>query len=133
VDFRKASAFEPSTYRELLEPCTAVVHTTGTLLEAPKYKSAVRAGSLGGLVSSFGQAWGLGAAGNPLEKRVPGEEGTYEYYNRDAGEFRQISEPSPDLTVCTKPCASWRPLRLDQDRQHLVHLSTYPRRIYFAH
>ncbi|GAB1517751.1 hypothetical protein RhiTH_000801 [Rhizoctonia solani] len=84
VDFRKASAFEPSAYRELLESCTAVVHTIGTLLEAPKYKSAVRGGSLGGLVSAFGQAWGLGAAGNPLEKRVPGEEGTYEYYNRDA-------------------------------------------------
>ncbi|CAE6448948.1 unnamed protein product [Rhizoctonia solani] len=84
VDFRKASAFEPSTYRELLEPCTAVVHTVGTLLEAPKYKSAVRSGSLGGLVSAFGHAWGLGAAGNPLEKRVPGEEGTYEYINRDA-------------------------------------------------
>ncbi|CAE6424984.1 unnamed protein product [Rhizoctonia solani] len=84
VDFRKASAFEPSTYRELLEPCTAVVHTLGILLEAPKYKSAVRGGSLGGLVSAFGHAWGLGAAGNPLEKRVPGEEGTYEYVNRDA-------------------------------------------------
>ncbi|EUC62240.1 NAD(P)H-binding family protein [Rhizoctonia solani AG-3 Rhs1AP] len=84
VDFRQASAFEPSTYRELLESCTAVVHTIGTLLEAPKYKSAVRGGSLGGLVSAFGQAWGLGAAGNPLEKRVPGEEGTYEYINRDA-------------------------------------------------
>ncbi|KAF8758517.1 NAD dependent epimerase/dehydratase family [Rhizoctonia solani] len=70
VDFRKASAFEPSAYRELLESCTAVVHTIGTLLEAPKYKSAVRGGSLGGLVSAFGQAWGLGAAGNPLEKRV---------------------------------------------------------------
>ncbi|CAE6414522.1 unnamed protein product [Rhizoctonia solani] len=84
VDFRKASVFEPSTYRELLEPCTAIVHTIGILLEAPKYKSAVRGGSLGGLVSAFGHAWGLGAAGNPLEKRVPGEEGTYEHYNRDA-------------------------------------------------
>ncbi|KAJ1309765.1 hypothetical protein OPQ81_006531 [Rhizoctonia solani] len=84
VDFRKASAYEPSTYRELLEPCTAVVHTIGALLEAPKYKSAVRLGSLGGLVSAFGHAWGLGAAGNPLEKRVPGEEATYEYINRDA-------------------------------------------------
>ncbi|CAE6452720.1 unnamed protein product [Rhizoctonia solani] len=84
VDFRKASAFEPSTYRKLLESCTAVVHTLGILLEAPKYKSAVRGGSLGGLVSAFGHAWGLGAAGNPLEKRVPGEQGTYEHINRDA-------------------------------------------------
>lgn len=38
-------------------------------------------------MSAFGHAWGLGAAGNPLEKQMPGEEGTYENINRDAGEF----------------------------------------------
>ncbi|KAG9092325.1 hypothetical protein FS749_015818 [Ceratobasidium sp. UAMH 11750] len=87
VDFRKASAFEPASYRSLLEPCTAVVHTLGILLEAPRYKSAVQSGSLGGLVSAFGHAWGLGAAGNPLAKMAPGEEGTYESINTEAGKF----------------------------------------------
>jgi hypothetical protein len=87
VDFHKASALEPATYRALLEPCTAVVHTLGILLEAPRYKSAVRSSSLGGLVSSFGHAWGLGAAGNPLKKQIPGEVGTYESINTDSGPF----------------------------------------------
>ena len=38
-------------------------------------------------MSAFGHAWGLGAAGNPLTKQMPGEEGTYENINRDSGEF----------------------------------------------
>ncbi|KAG8738482.1 hypothetical protein FRC10_006795 [Ceratobasidium sp. 414] len=84
VDFHKASAFEPAAYRALLEPCTAVVHTLGILLEVPRYKSAIRSSSLGGLVSAFGHAWGLGAAGNPLARSTPGEEGTYESINTEA-------------------------------------------------
>ncbi|KAG9123048.1 hypothetical protein FRC07_000312 [Ceratobasidium sp. 392] len=84
VEFYKASALEPTSYRALLEPCTAVVHTLGILLEAPRYKSAIRSSSLGGLVSAFGHAWGLGAAGNPLTKSTPGEEGTYESINTES-------------------------------------------------
>ncbi|QRV99983.1 mitochondrial protein [Ceratobasidium sp. AG-Ba] len=84
VNFHKASALDPSTYRTLIEPCTAVVHTLGILLESPRYKSAVRSSSIGGLVSAFGHAWGLGAAGNPLTRPLPGEEGTYEQINTEA-------------------------------------------------
>ncbi|KAG8703640.1 hypothetical protein FRC09_004057 [Ceratobasidium sp. 395] len=84
VEFNEASALEPASYRALLEPCTAVVHTLGILLEAPRYKSAIQSSSLGGLISAFGHAWGLGAAGNPLTKSAPGEEGTYERINTDA-------------------------------------------------
>ncbi|QRV85944.1 mitochondrial protein [Ceratobasidium sp. AG-Ba] len=84
VNFHKASALDPSTYRTLIEPCTAVVHTLGILLESPRYKPAVRSSSIGGLVSAFGHAWGLGAAGNPLTRPLPGEEGTYEQINTEA-------------------------------------------------
>ncbi|KAG8861166.1 hypothetical protein FRB96_003116 [Tulasnella sp. 330] len=83
VQWKAASAFDPSSYAPLLENKTAVVHTLGILLEGGKYKSAIRNGDLIGLLSSFTGASGLGSRGNPLDKGANGV-GEYEKMNRDS-------------------------------------------------
>ncbi|KAF8344220.1 uncharacterized protein EI90DRAFT_2900713 [Cantharellus anzutake] len=42
VSWHAASAFDPPTYKDLVGPSAAVVHTLGTLLEGARYKSAVK-------------------------------------------------------------------------------------------
>ncbi|ORY78409.1 hypothetical protein BCR35DRAFT_305012 [Leucosporidium creatinivorum] len=81
VDWRSASAFQPSSYSSLLPSCTAVVSTLGILLEGDSYKSEGQASPLGvlkGVVKGF-----TGDRGNPLGERE-GEKRSYERMNRDA-------------------------------------------------
>lgn len=84
ISWHKASAFEPTSYSELISNSTAVVHTLGILLEDTGYKSSVRGGDVLGVGKAL--LGGLGilgdGEGNPLKK---GKEGGYERINRDSG------------------------------------------------
>src|SRR5258708_39296488 len=42
VSWHAASAFDPISYRDLLIPSTAVIHTLGTLFEGARYKTSLR-------------------------------------------------------------------------------------------
>jgi len=86
VKWLSADALVPSTYAHLLPGCTAVVHTLGTLLEDSNYKTSIKSGDIGGLISSIiGSVTGSSVGGsNPLERRSGGTEGSYERLNRDA-------------------------------------------------
>ena len=80
VDWQAADALRPSTYAHLLPGTHGVVHTLGTLLEDPQYKSSVRRSDVSSLASNL-----LGAAlpgsRNPLEPSA------YDRLNRDTGEL----------------------------------------------
>lgn len=85
VDWRSASAFNPSSYTSLLPSCTAVVSTLGILLEGDSYKQGGQASPLGvlkGMVKGF-----TGDRGNPLGEKGGEEKRSYERMNRDAGEL----------------------------------------------
>ncbi|WVR03372.1 hypothetical protein IAU60_000363 [Kwoniella sp. DSM 27419] len=84
VQWHSASAFEPSSYRSLVEGSTAVVHTLGILLEDSGYKQSVRSGDVLGLARSLVKASGLGGGnGNPLKTEEERRKG-YEGMNRDS-------------------------------------------------
>ena len=82
-----------------------MVHTLGTLFEDSKYKQALKAGDLPGLVGSLFQAV-IGNHENPLETIEKGDrKGSYEVINRDAGSLSPISVflqliSLPALRVC---------------------------------
>lgn len=89
VQWHRASAFEPDTYRDLIAGKSAVVHTLGILLEDAGYKDAIARGDVLGLLGSVVRgATGSGPASNPL-KTAKEERGTYEAMNRDSGESRR--------------------------------------------
>lgn len=94
VEWKAGDALDPSSYASILEGKDAVVHTLGILLEGGKYKSAVRSNSLFGVLSSLANNAGIGAAGNPLDRKTNSDgqqEGEYERINRDSGEQGQSS------------------------------------------
>ncbi|GJE87162.1 hypothetical protein PsYK624_032450 [Phanerochaete sordida] len=80
VDWQKADALRPETYRHLLPGATAVVHTLGTLLEDARYKAALNKGDLGALVRVAVE--GVTKSGNPLAERST--KGGYDELNRDS-------------------------------------------------
>lgn len=83
VEWHSASAFEPSTYQEIIKSSNAVVHTIGTLYEDPAYKKALKDSEpLKALLIGLKSAWY--ESGNPLEKNGTGT-GSYESVNRDSG------------------------------------------------
>ncbi len=89
VQWHRASAFEPDTYRDLIAGKSAVVHTLGILLEDAGYKDAIARGDVLGLLGSVVRgATGSGPASNPL-KTAKEARGTYEAMNRDSGESRR--------------------------------------------
>ena len=77
MQWHRADAVEPQSYRELAASCTAALHTIGILLEA-QYKGADA--SLRGLLDGLLRGWGLQQR-NPLSEDAL----TYERMNRDAG------------------------------------------------
>lgn len=91
MQWHKASAFEPSSFKDLIGTKTAVVHSMGILLEDSGYKGAIARGDILGLLRSVARgATGSGAASNPLKTQKEARS-TYEAMNRDSGEF-QISK-----------------------------------------
>ncbi|EIW85140.1 NAD(P)-binding protein [Coniophora puteana RWD-64-598 SS2] len=80
VNWRKADALLPETYRDLLSGVSAVVHTLGTLLEDPKYKDALARNDLLSLLGNF-VSTATGHRYDPLEGSR-WKEG-YETINRD--------------------------------------------------
>jgi hypothetical protein len=109
VRWHRASAFEPSTYAELVGSSSAVVHTLGILLEDTGYKSAVRRNDVFGLAKAV--IGGLsGGDGNPLKSKEQTRRG-YEGMNRDSGEgsYMALRIPTDKL-----PLGEWHPLMLRQ-------------------
>ncbi|BEJ14573.1 hypothetical protein CspHIS471_0403400 [Cutaneotrichosporon sp. HIS471] len=98
VQWHRASAFEPNTYRGLLADKSAVVHTLGILLEDAGYKDAIARGDVLGLLGGMLRgATGSGPASNPLKTAVEAR-GTYEAMNRDSALTvldTMLAEPSP--------------------------------------
>lgn len=80
VDWQKADALQPETYKHLLPGVTAVVHTLGTLLEDSRYKAALNKGDIGALVRVAVDGFTKG--GNPLAEKSP--KGGYDELNRDS-------------------------------------------------
>ncbi|EKM55358.1 uncharacterized protein PHACADRAFT_173469 [Phanerochaete carnosa HHB-10118-sp] len=80
VDWQKADALQPKTYKHLLPGTTAVVHTLGTLLEDARYKAALSKGDIGALIRVAVDSMTKG--GNPLEEKS--KRGGYDELNRDA-------------------------------------------------
>ncbi|BEI83756.1 hypothetical protein CcaverHIS002_0403600 [Cutaneotrichosporon cavernicola] len=83
VQWHRASAFEPDTYRDLMADKSAVVHTLGILLEDAGYKDAIARGDILGLLGGD----------TAVEAR-----GTYEAMNRDSALTvldTMLAEPSP--------------------------------------
>ena len=78
ISWHAADALEPDTYRELMGPCTAAVHTVGILLES-QYKG--EGSTISSMVQGLLKGWGLAPRGNPLD---PQSGPTYERMNRDA-------------------------------------------------
>lgn len=81
MQWRKADAFDPATYRDIAAECTAAVHTMGILLESA-YKG--EKGSTGGALAGLAKGWGLSSDANPLAEDGHGGSLTYERMNRDA-------------------------------------------------
>lgn len=79
MQWRKADAFEPDTYRALAAECTAVVHTIGILMESD-YKG--QGSSFQGIWRGLAKGWGLSAGTNPLTS--PNDRLSYERMNRDS-------------------------------------------------
>ncbi|CAK9787041.1 NAD(P)-binding protein [Cutaneotrichosporon oleaginosum] len=98
VQWHRASAFEPDTYRDLIANKSAVVHTMGILFEDSEYKNAIARGDILGLLGSVARsATGSGPASNPLKT---GKEArmTYEAMNRDSALTvldTMLAAPSP--------------------------------------
>lgn len=96
MQWHKASAFEPSSYSDLVGNATAVVHTLGILLEDEGYKRAVRGGDILELVSALAKGvTGSGEASNPL-KTSKERASSYEAMNRDSGEWDPFPPDSSD-------------------------------------
>lgn len=88
VNWHKASAFEPASYKEFIGNATAVVHTLGILLEDKGYKQAVRDGNVLEVLQALGKgATGSGEASNPL-KTSKDRSSSYDAMNRDSGGCR---------------------------------------------
>lgn len=81
MNWRAASAFEPSSYTTLLAESTAVVHTIGTLYQNSSYKQAIRSGNLPALL----QAIASGHGSNPLNTST--SRSSYQALNHDSGEL----------------------------------------------
>ncbi|KAI9571329.1 NAD(P)-binding protein [Boletus coccyginus] len=95
VEWRKADAFLPETYTDILPGVDAVVHTLGTLLEDGKYKSALAHGDVIGLIGAI-----AGGGENPLDRGL--QRCSYEAMNRDSAlrvcEAFKSSTPDPGVT-----------------------------------
>lgn len=126
VEWRKGSAFDPSTFDALLPSCGAVVSTLGILLEGA-YKTD---GAVNPLQVLKGIAKGVaGDRGNPLEAgRGVGQGPTYEQMNRDAGAAlsSRVCPPVDTDSSCASALSSGRRVsqlcRVDsvRDRQALA-------------
>lgn len=99
VQWHKASAFEPSTFADLISNKTAVVHTLGILLEDAGYKAAVRQGNPLGVLKAVAQGvLGSGVDSNPLKTTAEKRKG-YDAMNRDSGEERSCNVERTKLTT----------------------------------
>lgn len=106
VEWRKASAFDPTTYEAELPSCDALVSTLGILFEAD-YKSQGQARPLAVLKAIAESA--TGSRGNPLAKQT---DRSYERINRDSGESLVISGPSKPLLIADESALAHSALSL---------------------
>lgn len=103
MSWHAADALDPPSYRDLIKPCTAVVHTVGILLEG-KYKGAD--GSVAGALQGLLRGWGIGGARNPLQSDADADNPlTYERMNRDTAiaVAQTFAEEQQSETQAQKP------------------------------
>lgn len=89
VTWHRGSAFDPSTYSDLVGSSSAVVHTLGILLEDAGYKDAIRRNDLLGIAKALTSSI-MGGNGNPL-KSAAEKQKSYEGMNRDSGQYQEFS------------------------------------------
>ncbi|KAL1924798.1 uncharacterized protein VTP21DRAFT_4452 [Calcarisporiella thermophila] len=68
VQWEKADALDPPSYRSFLQECSGIVHTVGILLEAD-YKGIVRSTNMEELAEGVRSLFDGGASANPMKKR----------------------------------------------------------------
>ncbi|CAN6609112.1 MIOREX complex component 2 [Trichomonascus vanleenenianus] len=121
IRWRKADAFEPSSYTEHLEGADAVVHTMGTIFGNTEYKNVINGGLSPSKLCDLVKMVAPKGYENPMRRGEKGanEQDAFERLNREsavllAKEFARVSEFRRPFVYIS--AADWNPVA---DRRYI--------------